>query len=205
MKASLAAIGTAILVFGATTANAGGSIKDAPNARPLSWTGFYVGANAGYGWSGDDILAAGPAAPFVFGGMEPAGGFAGGQIGYNWQAGRLVVGVEADIQKSAISDSALVVERPVSSDLNWFGTVRGRIGLVTDSALLYFTGGFAFGNLHHQVTIGNGTFFESNNTESGYTLGGGLEYKFNPAWTLKAEYQYLDFGKNQATRADGGA
>ena len=153
----------------------GGGYKDGPGYVAVNWSGFYAGVNAGYGSSDNtDVLS-------------PAGGFGGGQIGYNWQGmfghPALVLGVEADIQGADISDSAY----DNSSKMDWFGTVRGRLGYAFDRALIYATGGLAFGG------VNNDGFSE---TQTGWVIGGGLEYKLTPAWSVKGEYQYLDLDAN---------
>jgi outer membrane immunogenic protein len=174
-----------------------GGYKDGP-VPYLSWTGFYVGVNAGYGWSaGSDQFA------FIdpeeqFRGLNPKGAFGGGQIGYNWQmpGSRWVVGAEADIQASGIGETFNLGENVVQkSNLDWFGTVRGRIGHTFDASLFYGTGGLAYGRINDNVF----STFKKNETVTGYVLGGGYEYRFRPAWSLKAEYQYINLGKNDPT------
>ncbi len=142
-------------------------------------------------------------------GAEPAGGFGGAQIGYNWEgiaSPRLVLGVEADIQGAGISDSrnveAAFVPFPIfgipvtnQTNVDWFGTVRGRLGYTFGNALLYVTGGLAYGNVDNQVKVsGLGSVFKRDETEAGYAVGAGVEFKVSPAWSVKAEYQYIDFG-----------
>jgi outer membrane immunogenic protein len=168
-----------------------------------NWSGFYVGANTGYGWSPNaDQLA-------LFGdfptGLSPAGGFAGGQIGYNWQFNRLVIGAEADIQGAGISDSvqAFNFADRFQSGLNWFGTVRGRLGYSFDRTLVYVTGGFAYGGVHNSVDVGGVAPYRFDGTAAGYVLGAGLEYKLNPAWSIKGEYQYINLGANDPTSPTG--
>jgi outer membrane immunogenic protein len=107
-----------------------------------------------------------------------------------------VLGIEADIQGSGISDSAIIGTTNVESSLNWFGTLRGRVGYAMGPALLYFTGGLAFGEVEAKgrfVGGGNGfgVPFDITETQTGFVLGGGAEYKFNPAWSLKGEYQFI--------------
>src|SRR5215469_4641385 len=110
-----------------------GGFKDVPYVA--SWAGFYAGVNGGYGWSEHSDVLAGPG----FRGLSPSGGFGGGQIGYNWQGvldPRIVLGIEADIQGAGINDNKFFGPRPpilrVFSDfesrLDYFGTVRGRLG-----------------------------------------------------------------------------
>ncbi len=197
------------------TAPAGVSYKDTPYVA-LDWAGFYAGVNGGYGWANNkqevDPFFSGKSP--AFGGLSPSGGFAGGQIGYNWQGiwnPNLVLGVEADIQGAGINASAThtgsvtVAIPPIppftltktanfKSDLDYFGTARGRIGYAFDRALLYFTGGFAYGGLKKSSNDYGSQSFDG--AATGYVLGGGLEYKINPVWSVKAEYQYLNFGKN---------
>ncbi len=148
--------------------------------------------------------------------LSPSGGFGGGQIGYNSQGAlhpNLVLGVEADVDGASIKDSAHATLAPVDvggtpsgntynasaqSELDWFGTVRGRIGYAFGNGLIYFTGGFAYGGVKDSLRITNagGTVATvgKSATNTGYVLGGGLEYRISPAWSIKAEYQYLDLG-----------
>ena len=179
-----------------------------------TWTGFYAGVNGGYAWDANSDQfshpAANPCAPTAscpyaaFGGLNPTGGFGGGQIGYNWQGiwhPHLVLGVEADIQGAGITDSATDPKGGIDKEnLDWFGTVRGRLGYAMDRALIYATGGFAYGGL--QSSVDNGTY-KFDGTATGYAVGGGVEYKFTHAWSAKLEYQYLDFGKNDPTNSAG--
>jgi outer membrane immunogenic protein len=151
------------------------SFKDTPPPYVgVNWSGFYVGINGGYGWNNthsSDLV-------------DPVGGFGGGQIGYNFQRGSIVFGIEADFQGAAISDKDAFGDK---SNLNWFGTARGRLGYAFGSALLYGTGGFAYGNVKNTLG-GVGTLSE---TQTGWVAGGGLEYKLGPSWSVKAEYQFL--------------
>jgi outer membrane immunogenic protein len=166
-----------------------GGYKDAPFVS--SWAGFYVGVNGGYGWDASKLDVGAP---------NPAGGFGGGQIGYNWQGAwhpHLVLGIEADIQGSGISDSVSVIPGLVSgkSELDWFGTVRGRLGYSFGSALIYGTGGFAYGNVTNSITV-LGVTASRSETQTGWVAGGGIEYKIAPNWSAKAEYQFLSLDAN---------
>jgi outer membrane immunogenic protein len=183
-----------------------GGYKDAPYVA--SWAGFYVGVNGGYGWSANGVSNG-----FVDdspNGADPAGGFGGGQIGYNWQGvwhPRLVLGVEADVQGAGIQDSIHDVNfgDSAKTSLDWFGTVRGRVGYAFDGVLPYFTGGFAFGGFDKSFSgpVLVGTPYHLNDTATGYVLGGGVEYKVSPAWSVKAEFQYINLGKNDLTNPAG--
>jgi outer membrane immunogenic protein len=172
-----------------------GGYKDAPYVA--SWAGFYAGVNGGGAWSEFSDKFAVPNQNF--GGISPSGGFGGGQIGYNWQGvwhPNLVLGVEADIQGAGIEDKKSVNSFDFfRSRLDFFGTVRGRIGYASGPSLLYATGGFAYGGIHNEFNDG-GIVDAKSGTATGYTVGGGYEYKFNPAWSLKVEYQYINLGRS---------
>ncbi|MGO9174374.1 MAG: outer membrane protein [Rhodomicrobium sp.] len=170
-----------------------------------TWAGFYVGVNGGYAWGNDSTVSLSTTIPpsVSSASFAPDGGFGGGQIGYNWQGllhPNLVLGIEADIQGADISGKATVdpVSAPIAtaeSRLDWFGTVRGRLGYSFGSALLYATGGFAYGGVEDKLSVtssGHTTITSDNYTATGWVVGGGVEYKLAPAWSVKAEYQYID-------------
>jgi outer membrane immunogenic protein len=183
------------------------------------WSGYYIGANGGYGWSADvrggsNVSSfandAGIPATSTVNGFDSSGGFAGVQVGRNWQLNRMVLGVEADIQWANIkgNGSAHVFadgtdvssDASAKSELDWFGTVRGRVGYSFDRALVYATAGLAYGGVKDILTVKEGGTDGStgsasttrSSTEVGVALGAGLEYAWSPAWSLKGEYQYLD-------------
>ncbi len=219
-KTLTAATFAAALAMGGTVQAAdvytGGSLKDAPVYAANTWTGFYAGVNGGYAsntgsdlsgnldvlWGCDEHC---PPRGNYPGKVEtsPDGGFGGGQIGYNWQRDRLVYGLEADIQGAGLdSDGTLTSvfgSFHSTSSLDWFGTIRGRLGLtIFDRGLIYATGGFAYGGVEDKLTgtlTGYGTeVHSSSETATGYVLGAGFEYALTPKWSLKAEYQYIDLG-----------
>jgi outer membrane immunogenic protein len=179
--------------------------KDIPYGP--NWTGLYVGFNAGYGTStGSDQLAeVGYSA-----GLRAEGGFGGVQIGYNWQGSFVrpgfVFGIEADFQESAINDRNVLVyadsNEEYTSRLDWFGTVRGRLGYTVGNGLIYATGGLAYGGLHKSFQYDDESY-NYDKTTTGYAVGAGLEYKLTPSWSVKAEYLYLNFGKNDLCGSDG--
>jgi outer membrane immunogenic protein len=181
IKSSLSAIAiAAALAAGSARAADLPSHKAAPDFAPpppvFSWTGFYVGLNAGGGFRADSGF--GPRAGDV------SGVVGGGQIGYNFQlAPMIVVGVETDFQGTSLSRTLGWAGPQVS--LPWFGTVRGRAGLTLfdDRLLVYGTGGFAYGELN--------TPWRSD-TRTGWTAGGGLEWAFLPNWSAKVEYLYTE-------------
>ena len=114
----------------------------------------------------------------------------------------LVLGIEADIQGAGIDASSTYAGKAYSSELDYFGTVRGRIGYAFDRALVYGTGGFAYGGLKKSSNA-TGTVESFDSTATGWVVGGGLEYKITPVWSVKAEYQYIDLGSNDLTGFKG--
>ena len=167
-----------------------------PPPLVTTWTGFYVGLNAGYGWA-DVSIDNGP-------GSDLNGFVGGGQIGYNWQSGNWVLGVEGDFQGSAqsTSDSAfspiLGTTLTVDQDIPWLATLRGRLGYASGDWLYYVTGGAAWVNYKLTVSI-PGTSVETDTTKGAWTVGGGVEWMFVPKWSAKLEYLYIDSGDTSVT------
>lgn len=177
----------------------------APAPSTSDWTGLYAGINGGYGWANETVLGDTEDNPQ---GISPKGAFGGAQIGYNYQTDKVVLGVEADLDRSGISASmtdANFGDR-FSSKLNWFGTVRGRLGYAFNPLLVYVTGGFAYGHIVTDVTSPSliGAPYHYSGITTGYTLGGGVEYKLNSAWSVKVEYQYINLGTIDPASATGG-
>jgi outer membrane immunogenic protein len=163
--------------------------RAAPAAAPVympvayNWTGFYGGINVGYGWGNGsfDRLDVGP-----------SGGLLGGTLGYNWQNGQVVWGLETDLQWSNIEASGRCLRgRSCEINSDWFGTARGRLGFAAwDRWMPYITGGLAYGNVGANVS-GIGGRSETN---AGWTLGAGIEYAWSGGWTGKVEYLFVDLG-----------
>ncbi len=215
-----------ILAVNATYANAADiyrgeprSFKDAPVFEPpaTGWSGFYMGANGGYAWSnsGNSVPYNDAGAGFIGGTDQsararPEGGFGGGQIGYNFQSGSFVFGVESDFQGGDIGDrvaSTTVngLDARSRERVDWFGTTRGRLGYAVDRTLFYFTGGFAYGDVRQSASVTDGfdgVRVKSHDVQTGYVLGGGIEYKITPSWSLKGEYQYINLGNDNLTGID---
>lgn len=146
-----------------------------------NWTGFYIGAMGGYAKENSSGVGA------------LSGGFAGGTVGYNWQTGNLVLGVEAD---GAWADVGTTLGVPGLASVDYtirsMGTVRGRIGYAFDQVLLYGTGGYAWSNNRLTATA-LGVSLSDSRFHSGWTLGAGVEVMFAPKWSVKAEYLYRSF------------
>jgi len=159
-------------------------------APPYNWTGFYVGINGGGGWGRSDF-----ADPFATGSFKTSGALAGGTLGYNWQMGQAVFGVESDIDWSNIRGSAVCGAFTTCETKNdWLGTVRGRFGYAFDRVMPYVTGGLAVGDIKSSV-VGVGS---THDTKAGWTVGGGVEAAIAGPWTAKVEYLHVDLGRSDA-------
>jgi outer membrane immunogenic protein len=177
------------------------------------WTGWYIGANAGYGVGQQQgTFAFGPNVE-TFNAM-PAGGFGGGQLGFNYQISSFVLGAETDIQGAGISDTRTCLLNCVAGSsavidqkLNWFGTTRARVGLANGPVLTYATAGVAYGGVETGVTTTLGGVTNSattTTTKTGWTWGTGVEAALGGNWTAKAEYLYVNLGSTAAASAATG-
>lgn len=223
-------------IFAAALVVLGGYVS--AGAGETAWTGGHLGINGGYGWAqgtstalpGDTLTQSQsfgqPVVPAVSAALKADGASGGVQVGYDWQfAARGVVGVEADISASDLKASSsvslfLLGTQParfdVSRNIDWFGTVRGRIGVLAAPDLLIFaTGGFAYGRVGEQASlslpagqsnsIGNfgyafayglGACFagSSSRIATGWVAGIGGEKRFSHNISLKVEYLHVDLG-----------
>jgi outer membrane immunogenic protein len=199
-----------------------------------NWTGFYIGGNAGYSWGRSrtdaalynnttNVLLATASNSF-----DMNGWVAGGQVGYNWQNQLWVWGFEGDIQGTgqkgstafvcpgaicnagltAIPAASAAVSATLSQKLEWFSTIRARVGYTfTPTVLGYVTGGLAIGDVKTNGLItgfnANGaavaSAFSNDQTKAGWTVGAGIEASLGGNWTGKLEYLYLDLGKYSNT------
>ena len=211
---------------------------------PWTWTGGYVGVNAGYSWgksktdvsyfnSVTGLPIVPPPGSITHADFNLNGGIAGGQIGFNWQSGIWVGGLEADLQWSGQKGSAFFscAAVPVTAGpclpgltflpagvtgaslafdqkLQWFGTVRGRLGVTpAPTVLLYVTGGLAYGEIKTDgvfngftpAAVLSSVAFSQSTTKTGWTVGGGIEGRLSGNWTGKIEYLYMDLGTVSGT------
>jgi outer membrane immunogenic protein len=210
-------------------------------AEPMpSWTGFYFGGHAGYSWgsvNGDttETVLIPQHSPFnfmpnsvAFSALErdlnPNGGLGGIQVGYNFQATRVVYGLEADLswtgkrdsfdfngRKNNLNFEDFIYQETLAAKLQYMGTVRGRIGYAFGDFLPFFTGGFAWGQMKMDLSwaaaqkptgcpactpFATASFSGSQaETLVGWTIGAGFEYAFATHWSAKVEYLYVDLGK----------
>jgi outer membrane immunogenic protein len=217
--------------FAGTEAYSGKEMKQvAPAPLPecdFTWTGFYLGGNAGYAWGhADTDFEPRPDAVTFFAleprslSPDPEGFIGGGQLGYNYQFNKwFVLGAETDFQGSDIEGHDKLFNFPditgagngagaflaAHERMQWLGTVRGRIGFAPMCRLLvYGTGGFAYGNVDYaaNTNFNNGVTYPVNFTETkaGWAAGGGVEYAISNHWTVKAEYLHYDLGDASRTR-----
>jgi outer membrane immunogenic protein len=219
--------GASIIIAGALGLAGGAQAADmavkAPvYVAPFTWTGIYLGINAGYGTGQSTgnayctdptgVVSGIPCSAEMPAALSQSGGFVGGQLGANYQTGMFVWGVETDIQVSHINDStgalplqccfpaltATGVTLLRSANLDWFGTVRGRLGLaIWDRALIYGTGGIMYGEevANLLATTAGPTFqAQSSGTHTGWVAGGGIEYAFTNGLSAKLEGLYYDLG-----------
>jgi len=196
-------------------------VKKAPPRAPLpvwSWTGFYIGGHIGGAWAksdwfedpnqnGDNALAP---VGFQNASISSAGFIGGGQVGFDYQNGWAVFGVQADVDLADIKATQGVcflpfvaaTNLPVSctAHLHSVGTVTGRVGAAVDRTLLYVLGGFAWAHEQLNLTctgctaIGSSDPFNSATTRDGWTIGAGLEYAFASNWSAFLQYNYMGFG-----------
>ncbi len=219
------AVAVAAFVWGGSAQAADMPVKAPPRmaapvlAIPFSWTGFYVGLNAGGSLGTWDASSNTP----IFGSdsftSSPRllGAVGGGQAGFNWQFDQWVVGIETDIQatserKRQVFTLVQAVGAPpaIACDeffpsctyfnewkFPWFGTVRGRLGFASDRWLFYATGGFAYGEARYDLALTGPVFglvVHDSTRKSGWTAGGGVEAAISSLWSVKLEYLYVDLG-----------
>jgi outer membrane immunogenic protein len=216
-------------------------IAPAPYAAvpAFTWTGFYVGVNAGAAFdNSSNSIAYGPGfgtfADTTLSGFRQSNDdvsfTGGGQVGYNRQFGSFVAGLEADINYAGLDvrhsgsttfslGGATATETLSSrSSVDWFGTVRGRLGfLPTERLMIYGTGGLAYGNVKTQASYdfsgfdpGFGSFaggFAGSRSDMrvGYAVGAGAEYTVTQNVSIKGEYLYVDLGRDSTTAQYTGA
>lgn len=180
--AAVVAVATVMISGHARSADIGyPQYAPAPAPVPVyRWIGPYFGANIGYQWGSIDGNP-----------TEPSGVAGGLQIGYNWQNGMFVFGAEGDINISNADDTFA----PWKFSNPWFGTVRARLGVTPwQAVMLYGTAGVAFGGLEAER---NG--LTESRSHVGWTVGVGAEWALNQAWSVKAEYLYLNFADRAYT------
>jgi outer membrane immunogenic protein len=176
-----------------------------PPAPIFTWTGIYIGGQAGYAWDQDRVSAFFPGAglsAFPFFGTvsftdKPQGFIGGGHVGYNLQINQWVAGVEGTVDGTTISRgnffspfARLQTRTPVQ------GSLGLRLGVAFDRVLIYARGGFAFAGIQNFYTTAVPFFIDEqiSRSRSGWTVGGGIQYAVTDNWSIRGEYRYSDFG-----------
>jgi outer membrane immunogenic protein len=202
----IALAASAALATQALAADLGGARRARPAPPPpppiieevpsFTWSGLYVGLHAGYSWTDIDWQET----PAFNGSHDGRGWLGGAQLGYNWQAGRFVYGVEADISRLGVDGG----NPAANHEMSWLYSVRGRLGLTgpDNRTLFYVTGGGAWADIDYASPLGN-----YSNNHFGWVIGGGIERALTPNMTARVEYLYYDFDSVTApagTVAGGG-
>ena len=221
MKRAILAGATLLSLMGAAVAaDLGVAPVSQPSYAPgpVGWGGFYLGGHAGYGWANRDGLACwdGILSPVFsvadcsdggFFDYDQEGWLAGGQIGYNYMFNNnFLIGLEVDGSLADIDGPQISPDLfPGDGEWTWLATATARLGYAVDlaatSVLVYAEGGLGLGGFDYDGSLGCN--FSQN--RSGYVVGGGAEVKISQRASLKAEYNFMDFGnESQLCGALGG-
>jgi outer membrane immunogenic protein len=162
-------------------------------AAMYDWSGFYIGMNGGWGQSSTRY----DWANFLVRSDNASGGTVGGQIGYNWQAGSWVFGLEAQGNWADLTRSYVDPFDPrwsVGTTVDALGLFTGRVGYAANNVLFYVKGGAAVANNSYWAALNNVDFINVSNTRWGASVGAGLEWGFTPNWSFGIEYNHLFLG-----------
>ena len=169
-----------------------------PPLPVFTWTGFYIGGQIGdqFGTSTTKLFTT-PARAFV---ARPPnysanGIVGGGHVGYNWQTGPLVFGVEGDAEGTNYKGTGSLAGTTFTTRESFEASARGRVGFAWDHALVYATGGGALANIDNTYKSAMG-FDNFSKTRLGWTVGSGIEYALTDNWSIRGEYRYTDFGRH---------
>lgn len=218
-------LSTAMLGFTAT----GACAADVVEPVQFDWAGPYIGLQAGYAWGRNDVDPTQVESTVTDGDVnieravgvfpEKSGsigmdGFVGGlHAGYNWQADSLVLGIEGDIEYADLDGDTDIVGvnafkiGEASQEIDWLGSLRLRAGFAFDRALIYATGGLAVGGVEVEGSLPNALNSEdasNDDTEWGWTIGGGIEYALTDDLSARIEYRYTDLGNTDVDFSDNG-
>jgi len=185
---------SALLGLLAATDFAWGADMSVPAAPvPLTWTGAYIGVNAGYSSTTATNSVSG-------GGLNGSGsqaipGFVGGgQVGFNYQIGSIVLGAEADFDGTTTTKSIAAGPMSGTEQIPWLGTLRARAGIAFDRFLVYRTGSAAGGEFVYNLNLPTAGVVSTAVTSGALTAGGGVEVALSDSWSARAEYLYVDTG-----------
>jgi outer membrane immunogenic protein len=202
---STASLGIMALMSPALAADLPYAKAPSATASVYDWTGVYVGAFGGGGYGNHNVNnATGQAVPFAdfSANYSSTGGLAGGEIGYQWQSGSFVVGIEGDLAWTGIkgNDSSQFaagafhgVSAVDADNLRWTGALLARGGYAIDRWMFFFEGGYAFGSIQHTNTPLVGAVDTFNVSANGLTGGGGVAYAFTNNISAKFDFRYTSF------------
>lgn len=195
-------VATTGMVVAADLGRRGPTVNPVPVMAPVpyfNWSGLYVGAHAGYGWGSKEWSDVGP-----FSSHDIDGFIGGGQVGYNFQVGQIVFGVEGDLSGTRADGASQFAGQTFESRVDWVATLTGRLGYAANNWLFYAKGGAAWAN--DEFLYSRGGFAGGvGETRTGWTVGAGVEVGFAPNWSAKLEYNYMDFGNDRASFGPGDA
>ncbi|HZE51869.1 MAG TPA: outer membrane beta-barrel protein [Bradyrhizobium sp.] len=184
----------------------------APVVAIYDWSGFYIGANGGGGWSHkcwDVTNFRGPVVPVSEGCHDATGGVVGGQVGYRWQSASWVFGLEAQGDWANLKGSNISLFIPNwtnNSKIEALGLFTGQVGYAWNNVLWYVKGGAAVTDDKYRGTVTpTGVLFDSaSETRWGGVVGTGLEFGFAPNWSVAVEYDHLFMGTRAVTFTSAG-
>jgi len=198
---SLVALGMAAPASAADLAARPYTKAPPPVVAPIyDWTGFYIGANGGWGQSRNCWGFVPVAGGFIADGCrDQSGGIVGGQLGYRWQTGQFVFGVEGQGDWADLNSTQVSIVNPLFSTrtkVDGIGLITGQIGYAWNAALVYLKGGAAVTGNRFDIlsTLGGGSFASASSTRWGGAVGVGFEYGFAPNWSAGVEYDHLFMG-----------
>ncbi len=208
------------------------SYKDAVAPAPFSWTGFYIGGAVGFGSgttgnksdleiSGDDWYdeklslvdrgiegGSGFSIPLVDEDTDLNGAIYGLHVGYNRQHGHIIYGVEATISGTDFDSSkscGLLALFKCETDLEYYGTVVGRLGYASDRTLFYVLGGLAYGEVNNHLNLEvlglKANLVDGSETAVGWTAGVGIEHALSDRFIVRVEYAHVDLGDSEASKS----
>jgi len=186
---------------GLAAAIPGAQAADMPIKAPryvepaANWTGWYIGAHAGAAWQQSHTSESEYGRVFYNNSFSKTGFIGGGQIGYNWQHGNFVFGLEGDISGLSGKNTGQSGYTTYSSQIRWLSTVRGRFGLAVGDTMAYATAGVAFGGVRNSFNV-DGVNYSDSKTKTGWTVGGGVEHMLNRNWTIGLEGLFVDLGRS---------